>query len=132
MGANLLDRRMAQLRAQAYMDNRANGLAVQQMCFDAALIALHDEFGFGHDRAVRFKQALAQTLDEMADLIIDDPDPAAIESRARIDRKLGEILGSDLEPWEGRYKAQISTTRNRAERRAGKKKRRRDENLHSR
>lgn len=106
------------------MDNRANGLAVQQMCFDAALIALHDEFGFGHDRAVRFKQALAQTLDEMADLIIDDPDPAAIESRARIDRKLREIIGDELTPWEQRYKAQINPARNRAERRAQKRRNR--------
>ena len=120
-GMNLLDRRMQELKAQAYVDNQANGQSVQQLVFDAALITLHDEFGFGRERALRFKNALEQHLDEMADLILKDEDKDALYSKETIDRKLREILGDDLIPWEQRYRAQINPARNRAERRAQKR-----------
>ena len=57
----------------------------------------------------------------------DRPDYAdfdALYSRETIDRKLREIIGDELIPWEQRYKAQINPARNRAERRAQKRRNR--------
>lgn len=122
MGPNMLDRRDAKLRQQAYIDNQINGQSVQQLVFDAAMIALHEEFGFGRDRCLRFRAALQKHLDDMCDLILKDTDPDALYSRDTIDRKLREIIGDELIPWEQRYKAQINPARNRAERRAQKRR----------
>ena len=124
MGMNYLDRRMEQLRTQAYIDNQVNGQGVQQMCFDAAMIALHEEFGFGAERIKRFRTAMLSHMDEMADLILQDDDPDAIYAKEVIDRKLREILGPDVIPWDERYLPQINPARNRAQRRAQKKGRR--------
>lgn len=112
-GMNYMDR----VKAQYAADNRANGLAVQQLMVDAVTITLNSELGFGAVRVKRFLEALNQNLDEMAELILDDT-PDAIYSREKIDGKLREIVGEEnFTPWEGRYIAQISPKRNRAERR---------------
>lgn len=123
MSMNMLDRRIAELKQQAYIDNQVNGQSVQQLVFDATLITLHEEFGFGKDRCVRFRAALEKHLSEMVDLILNDTDPDALYSRETIDHKLREIIGDELVPWEQRYTAQINKPRNRAERRAQKRRR---------
>lgn len=122
MRQTMLDRHMEHLRQQAYIDNQVNGQSVQQLCFDAAIIALHEEFGFGKERCKKFKRALEDHLNAMASLIIQDADPEALYSREVIDRKLREILGDEAIPWEERYTAIINPARNREQRRAQKKR----------
>lgn len=122
MRQTMLDRHMEHLRQQAYIDNQVNGQSVQQLCFDAAIIALHEEFGFGKERCTKFKKALEDHLNAMAGLIIQDADPDALYSREIIDRKLREIFGNETIPWEKRYMAIINPARNREQRRAQKKR----------
>lgn len=119
MGANYMDR----VQAQYARDNMLNGLAVQQMMADAAVIALNREFGFGAGRCAKFLAAMNQAASDMADLLIEDT-ADAVYSKAKIDAVLLDIVGEDnFKPWEERYQAQINPNRgNREQRRARKKK----------
>ena len=80
MGMNYMDR----VQAAYARDNYVNGMAVQQLMADAAVIALNREFGFGADRCARFMPALQRAADDMASLIMEDT-PDAIYSREKID-----------------------------------------------
>lgn len=122
MGMNYMDR----VKASYARDNYVNGMAVQQMMADAAVIALNREFGFGADRCARFMDALSEAADDMAKLIIEDTDDT-IYSREKIDQLLLDIVGEDnFTPWEERYAAAINPNRgNREQRRARKQKQKR-------
>lgn len=114
MGMNYMDR----VQAAYARDNYVNGMAVQQLMADAAVIALNREFGFGAARCARFMPALQRAADDMASLIMEDT-PDAIYSREKIDQLLLSIVGEDnFIPWEGRYQAAINPRRgNRQQRR---------------
>lgn len=117
---------MDRVKAAYARDNYINGMAVQQMMADAAVIALNREFGFGADRCERFMNALNKAASDMAEIIIDDTDDV-IYSREKIDELLKSIVGEDkFSPWEERYTAAISPHRgNREQRRARKQKQKR-------
>ena len=117
MGMNYMDR----VQAAYARDNYVNGMAVQQLMADAAVIALNREFGFGADRCARFMPALQRAADDMASLIMEDT-PDAIYSREKIDQLLLSIVGEDnFIPWERRYQAAINPRRdNRQQRRKRK------------
>lgn len=118
MGADM----MARIRAKYAYDNYVNGMAVQQLMADAAVIALSRQFGFGPKRCRVFLDAMATAANEMADLIIEDTDDT-VYSREKIDAVLRQIVGDEnFTPWDERYKAAINPNRgNREQRRARKK-----------
>lgn len=119
MGANMLDR----VRAKYAYDNYVNGMAVQQLMADAAVIALSREFGFGPKRCRVFLDAMAVAANEMADLIIEDTDDT-IYSREKIDTILRQIVGEEqFVPWDERYHAAINPNRGNREQRRARKKR---------
>lgn len=119
MGANYMDR----VKARYAYDNYINGMAVQQLMADAAVIALNRHFGFGPKRCAVFLDELNQAASDMADLIINDTDDA-VYSREKIDAVLRQIVGEEqFSPWDERYQAAINPNRgNREQRRARKKK----------
>lgn len=122
MGQNLMDR----IQAKYAADNYYNGMSVQQLMADAALIALHREFGFGADRSHRFIEALHTAVMDMSDAITDDTDDC-IYSKQKIDDLLQSFLSKeDFASWDERYAAAINPYRgNREQRRARKQKQKR-------
>lgn len=119
MGANLMDR----VCAHYAHNNLVNGMGVQQLMTDAAVIALNREFGFGPKRCEVFLSAMTQAANEMADLIIEDTDDTEY-SREKIDNLLLSIVGAEnFKPWEERYQAQINPNRGNREQRRARKKR---------
>lgn len=115
MGANYMDR----VKARYAYDNYVNGMAVQQLMADAAVIALNRAYGFGPKRCTVFIDELNRAAKDMADLILEDT-PEAEYSRAKIDELLRSIVGEDqFTPWDLRYAAAINPNRgNREQRRA--------------
>ena len=119
MGANYIDR----LRARYAYDNYVNGMAVQQLMADAAVIALNRAFGFGPVRAAKFLDAMNQAATDMADLIMEDTNDTEY-SRTKIDNELRGIVGEEnFTPWDERYKAAINPNRGNREQRRARKKR---------
>lgn len=112
---------MDRVRAAYARDNYVNGMSVQQLMADAAVIALNREFGFGADRCTRFLEALNVAASDMANLIMEDT-ADAIYSREKIDQLLLSIVGEEnFTPWDKRYMAAINPNRgNREQRRARK------------
>lgn len=119
MAANLMDK----VQARYARDNYVNGMAVQQLMTDAAVIALNRTFGFGAKRCAVFVDALHEAASDMAALINDDT-PDAQYAKDKIDAVLLQIVGEDrFAPWDDRYLAAINPNRgNREQRRARKKK----------
>lgn len=76
-----------------------------QYAMDAAVIALHEEFGVGAERARRFCLAYMKYIHEISALINEDgkTDKGAEYARAKIDEKLQSIMGEYFAPWEIRY-----------------------------
>ena len=91
MGASYID----QLRARYAYDNYVNGMAVQQLMADAAVIALNRAFGFGPVRAAKFLDAMNQAATDMADLIMEDTNDTEY-SRTKIDNELLAQLAEEL------------------------------------
>lgn len=119
MGASYID----QLRARYAYDNYVNGMAVQQLMADAAVIALNRAFGFGPVRAAKFLDAMNQAATDMADLIMEDTNDTEY-SRTKIDNELRSIVGEEnFTPWDERYKAAINPNRGNREQRRARKKR---------
>ena len=118
MGANYMDR----VQARYAYDNYVNGMAVQQLMADAAVIALNRAFGFGPKRCAVFLNELNRAASDMADLIMEDTADAEY-SREKIDAVLRQIVGQEnFTSWSERYKAAINPNRgNREQRRARKK-----------
>lgn len=75
-----------------------------QMCEDAAVIALNNVLGIGHDRALIFIQAFREELNDIAKKALEDDDKDIIYIRTKIDQRLQSILKEDFRPWDERYK----------------------------
>jgi uncharacterized protein YdiU (UPF0061 family) len=119
MGMNYID----QIQARYAYDNYVNGMAVQQLMADAAVIGLNRAFGFGPVRAAKFLAAMAEAAADMSDLIIEDTNDTEY-SRTKIDNELRSIVGEEnFTPWEERYKAAINPNRGNREQRRARKKR---------
>lgn len=72
---------------------------------DAAILVLHDEFGFGQDRIEKFCLRFVDTLHEICDLLIRDEkdDPDLVYSKAKIDAKIKAACGRNFAEWDVRY-----------------------------
>lgn len=74
----------------------------RQLMTDAAMIAAHKVFGAGQKRCTEFHWELCKTYEEMAKICSEDTKDMEY-TKAVVDRKLKEILGDDMQPWDERY-----------------------------
>ena len=79
-----------------------------QVMMDAALLVLHEEFGFGADRGKKFAIKLAQKRAEIARMAIKDnkDDSHLSYTKGKIDKQLRQFI-PDLPDWESRYKIDL-------------------------
>lgn len=89
-----------QLQKDLYV---SKGFTLQQ-AMDMAMIALHDEFGFGPKYQARFEEAFRKTFVEYATMCVEDgADDAQISyTKEKVDRALKAACG-EIRPFEERY-----------------------------
>ena len=89
-----------QLQKDLYV---SKGFTLQQ-AMDMAMIALHDEFGFGPKYQARFEEAFRRTFVEYASMCVEDgADDAQISyTKEKVDRALKAACG-EIRPFEERY-----------------------------
>ena len=93
--------RIATLEHELYY---AKGFTMQQ-CMDIAMIALHQEFGFGPVYQDRFEKAFRQAFVDYAELCVEDSkdDDDIDYTKAVMDRALRAARGENILPFEQRY-----------------------------
>lgn len=81
----------------------SKGFDIQQ-CMDMAMIALHEEFGFGPKYNARFEAAFRRVFVEYADICVDDAadDRELTYTKTKVDRALAAACG-DILPFDERY-----------------------------
>lgn len=96
---------LAKIEARHREELRAQRLFTIQQCADMLLIAANAAFGFGADRLNKLEETYYAVFKEYAELALEDgaTDPDIIYTRAKLDQKLEEIMGSNFRPWEERY-----------------------------
>lgn len=84
---------------------RLNRKFAIQQSLDMAVIALHEEFGFGEDRVKQFCNRFHDVFEKYASLCIEGAkDDRTIEySKAKLDAALNDICGDDFVEWDKRY-----------------------------
>lgn len=90
-----------ELKKQVWL---SKGFTMQQ-CLDIAMIALHQEFGFGPSYQARFGQAFRSAFVAYAELCLDDgkDDEEIIYTKEVLDRQLRAACGDDILPFDERY-----------------------------
>lgn len=73
-----------------------------QLMADAAMIAAHKVFGAGQKRCTEFHRELCNTYEEMAKICAEDTKDMEY-TKSVVDRKLKEIFGDSVQPWDERY-----------------------------
>ena len=93
------------VRDRKNRDHEAELRTVLRMTLDAALITAADIFGLGEKRAQEYSSRFAEVYNEIAQMIVVDAqsDREIVYTRAKVDERLKEILGSGFVPWEERY-----------------------------
>lgn len=81
----------------------SKGFTLQQ-AMDMAMIALHEEFGFGPKYQARFEEAFRKTFVEYASMCVEDgaDDEKIIYTKEKVDRALKAACG-EIRPFEERY-----------------------------
>lgn len=74
----------------------------RQMMADSAVIAAAKVFGAGAKRCAEFHKELCKTYEDMAELCNSDTKDMEY-SKEVIDRKLREIFGDSIQPFDERY-----------------------------
>ena len=74
----------------------------RQLMTDAAMIAAHKVFGAGQKRCTEFHRELCKTYEEMAKICAEDTKDMEY-TKSVVDRKLKEIFGDSVQPWDERY-----------------------------
>lgn len=89
-----------QLQLDLYV---SKGFTIQQ-CMDMAMIALHEEFGFGPKYQARFEDAFRRTFVAYSEMCLEDgaDDEQIIYTKEKIDRALKAACG-EIIPFEDRY-----------------------------
>lgn len=97
---------LAKIEARHRIDLEFQRSFTIQQCQDMMLIAASEAFGFGADRLVRLQAAYQQVFEDYANMAIEDgrADPDIEYTRAKVDRKLEQILGEHFVPWDERYR----------------------------
>ena len=73
---------------------------MMQFMFDLAMLTLHEEFGFGEERGLRFHDEMMKRWEEFRPCL-DSKNVEADVLREHIDRRLN--IGGDFIPFEERY-----------------------------
>ena len=96
----LAQQAIKQLQKDLYV---SKGFTIQQ-CMDMAMIALHEEFGFGPKYQARFEEAFRKTFVEYATICVEDgaDDEKIIYTKEKVDRALRAACG-EIIPFEERY-----------------------------
>lgn len=105
-GNNSRDSMTGRIAAKNYTKYRDQLAIALQMCKDAATIALDDMFCINSEQAIRFGNIYAETLNEIAKLLVEDSkdDPKIEWSTEKVDQRLRKIFGDEnFMPWERRY-----------------------------
>lgn len=96
---------MAQYTTHSAAVAEANSLLMEQLWYDACVIAAHRALGMGPGRYPRFEEearnALNWICDNMVSMTKDDPEQAYVKTR--VDEELKRIEGDCFHPWEVRY-----------------------------
>ena len=89
---------------QAVRDEKTRRFTLQQ-CKDMMLIAAHEAFGFGPDRAKVLGDMFDKVFMEYAQMTIADSrdDRDLWYTKDKVDAKLKEVCGENFSPWEERY-----------------------------
>ena len=89
-----------QLQLDLYV---SKGFTIQQ-CMDMAMIALHEEFGFGPKYQARFEDAFRRTFVAYSEMCLEDgsDDEQLSFTKEKIDRALKAACG-EIIPFEERY-----------------------------
>lgn len=74
----------------------------RQLMTDAAMIAAAKVFHAGAKRCTEFYRELCKTYEDMAKLCAEDTKDMEY-TKTVVDRKLREILGDSVQPWDERY-----------------------------
>ena len=76
-----------------------------QQCKDMMLIAAHEAFGFGPDRAKVLGDTFDKVFLEYAQMTIADSrdDKELWYTKEKVDTKLKEVCGENFSPWQERY-----------------------------
>ena len=92
---------IAQLKTDLYY---SKGFTIQQ-CMDFAMIALHEEFGFGPVYNQRFERRFRQVFTEFSTLCVEDgaDDEELVYTKAKVDQNLSVAYGDGLIPFDDRY-----------------------------
>lgn len=89
-----------QLQLDLYV---SKGFTIQQ-CMDMAMIALHEEFGFGPKYQARFEDAFRRTFVAYSEMCLKDgaDDETLSYTKEKVDRALKAACG-EIIPFEERY-----------------------------
>lgn len=89
-----------QLQLDLYV---SKGFTIQQ-CMDMAMIALHEEFGFGPKYQARFEDAFRRTFVAYSEMCLEDEadDETLSYTKEKVDRALKAACG-EIIPFEERY-----------------------------
>lgn len=74
----------------------------RQLMADSAVIAAAKVFKAGRKRCTEFHRELCKTYEDMAKICAEDTKDMEY-TKTVVDRKLKEILGDDMQPWDERY-----------------------------
>ena len=96
---------LARIEARHQLDIARQRSFTLQQCCDMMLIAANAAFGFGPDRLAKLQDTYQDVFREYADMAIADGqyDDEIVYTRAKVDKKLEQILGDRFVPWEARY-----------------------------
>lgn len=96
---------LARIEARHQLDIARQRSFTLQQCCDMMLIAANAAFGFGPDRLSKLQETYEAVFLEYAEMAVSDgvDDPEIVYTRAKVDRKLEQILGDRFVPWEVRY-----------------------------
>lgn len=89
-----------QLQLDLYV---SKGFTIQQ-CMDMAMIALHEEFGFGPKYQARFEDAFRRTFVAYSEMCLEDgaDDETLCYTKEKVDRALKAACG-EIIPFDDRY-----------------------------
>lgn len=74
----------------------------RQLMADAAMIAAAKVFHAGEKRCTEFHRELCKTYEDMAKICAEDTKDMEY-TKSVVDRKLREIFGDSVQPWDERY-----------------------------
>ena len=111
MASNPKNAYLAQLEQRMQDRARVSQYVNERQSLDALIVAINDEFGFGAERINRLISRYIETRIEVADMFMDDryknKDKELAYSKAKMDKRLQSIMGTDYPEHDVRYTVNI-------------------------